>query len=290
MQPSRFNFIRFLLIVCLAADAYLFTTPLILGPTGQAVTIAIMFGQVSLATLVSCIESKNQIFKLLIPCASVVLSWFVMTRVFSWGVNDPVSAGWAFALTTQALLIAIWFYAIPFVLSFVSFHQQKSANDKTEPPPRANFSLMTMLIWTAIVAGCFTFVQYGRNRWGWSDRIIAWEHLAGMPMIGGLGAVFAIAWLWVWNSQSIESFSLRTVFAASAIAGFTMIAPCGYFLATKSNDFDHHTANLFALVQSLMLIVFFAGMRIDRRGFPAQAVPETMKLSRTKDGVAKGPH
>jgi hypothetical protein len=232
----------------LVVDLLLVGRAWFLEDESQLTAAALILSQCSLAALWAASSRAIPYVRFAVPPIAAVACWYVLSRILPWGFGEPASAAWAVALGVQtlAIVIAINLYEI---VCNLDTRRSGDANRPNQSP--LTFSLLTLLLWTAVIAVGFGFIQFGRVRWGWTADVADWEHVQLMPFIGAYNALLAVLWLWAFTAPSWKGRSAKIVGVVLLIGilgwslsyvirwetGFTEVDLRGIFVLTVAQSF-----------------------------------------------------
>ncbi|MGI9469982.1 MAG: hypothetical protein ACR2NZ_00530 [Rubripirellula sp.] len=271
-------------VVCIAyyviVTLLLINNALFLEEELSWIAMAIPISQCSLVAVWAVTAKRSIALRFAGTILNTILCWYTLSNLLFWGIGDSASAAWAIALLTQVLMIVG-------VLHISSVTRRATSSEVTEkrfqPQAYVSFDLRTLMLWTTTFAIGFSFVQFGRIRWGWTGNIANWPHVEAMPLIGLFNAALGIAWLWASQSRNWKSRGLRWPITAVAAAGLSLALPRLIATVTGSYSLTTTASTLIAVVQSIHLLIGFSLATNPRssstNGSPQRLVNSKVSLS-----------
>ena len=179
------NAIRVVLTVHVAADLLLVAGPWQFVDWTLLLAVSWPMSQNSLAALWASTSRIASYWLFTAAALGMLCTWFVAIAITPGiAIYGQESAGWAAGYATQSALV-VMVVVVAKLAAWRIRARRKTADDR----PRLQYSILFLLVWTALVALTLGLVQTACERLGWS---ISWEHFLVMPVLGAYSAVYGL--------------------------------------------------------------------------------------------------
>lgn len=217
-----------LLGVLVLANVVICVQPFFLESSWMMAAVAIPQAQCSIAAMWSVLSSANRFLRFAMTPIVLVSSWFVLIQLLPWSVMDHASAAWAILLTVQCAGVAILMKL--YRIGATVFRREEKRHSELR------FDLMSVLIWTTLVAGGFGVAQLAQIKLGWSSDIATWQYFKAMPVLAISNALLAVVWYGAFDKSNRMrgSSHLRGLLPIMVAAGLSFgLAWLTQYLADK---------------------------------------------------------
>jgi hypothetical protein len=143
-------------------------------------SVAMLMAQCSLGAIWWALARWPSHVKTLVAVAFCGITWALLVGLLETAPFEIESAAWACSLGIQAVLTALAMLVVDLV------HRPERAGDNHR------FSILFLLIWTAVIA-----ILLGAGRWlserlGWTGAIVEWQFFWQVQTIGVVNAALAV--------------------------------------------------------------------------------------------------
>lgn len=250
-----------LISVCLGlhvlADTLLITRAWFLDGYLLWVALSLPLSQASLVVIWAACTRAPALMRFAVAPAALFACWYVLMQTLSSGsIGDTISAVWALGLAVQAMTIVILIalYRVAHEL----YARRRADHERTS---MLSYNILTLMLWTMLVALGFGLVNHGRANWGWTASKTEWELLKAIPVIGVSNGLIAVIWVWALTLGRWRWRFAKIVVAAGLVAAVGYFEPKPFQWVIGFQALDTSTTLTVAVAQSTYL-VFTLGLML----------------------------
>lgn len=228
------------------------------GTVALMMVVAVPFAQASLIAIWAGTRGWSSAVRFAAAAAGAGWSWLVAMAVLQGiALRSTESAGWAAGLATQAVAILV-------ALAIWSARRPVAGGERQENGARGRlqYTLGSLLGWTAVVAALLSFARTAPLLFGWSD-VTRWSYFRFLPVLGLFHAAYALLLLW---SLTGERLAARRILRAAAIlATLACVQPQVLrLLFGDAGGLSHGSALVLAAAQAALISATLVFLRFCR--------------------------
>ena len=265
-NPPRAGFAFGIVAICvgfhLMADLLLISSVWFLEHEHLLVVISLPLSQCSLAAVWAASSNMSTYVRFAAAPAGAVAAWYMLTQILPWGIGEPVSAAWAIALAIQTFTIVV---AIRLYRSLLNLRARPG--EEPNHPIRSLFSydLLTLMLWTTVLAFGAGFIRYGQVQWGWTAGGIDWDYSAAILIIGVFNALLAVLWVWAFAVGQWRWGGVRAMIVVCLIGLLAVSTPYVIDWITRTTAITVRDTLTLATAQSFFLVITLAVVLVGTR-------------------------